>query len=215
MRPNILSSEGPVIGFLDKIGHLIVLNVLWLIGCLPLVTIGTSSTALYYAVVKSIRHGQGQPVREFWKSYRANLKRGILSTLVAVVLGGLLALNLVILTNPELGGNKHLLIGSALLLALLVCMLMYIWPILSRFTMKVWNAWKLAFVMSLRFFHYTLILVIGTAALVILQIWILPFPTVFVVPALWCYVTTYLIEKALRRYMPEKQESDNAWYYEK
>lgn len=209
-----LDVEGPVIGFLDKVGQLILLGICWFLGCVPLITIGTSSTALYYAVIKSIRREQGDAIREFWKSYKANLKRGISVTVAAAILGGVLTVNLEILQRSQGQKSSFLAAASLIALFLLAATGVYICPILSRFTMKVTMAWKLAFVMALRYFLYTAIIIMGSGMLVGLQIYVFPIPTVVLIPGFWCYGTTFLIERALQHYMPSKRDNDNAWYYE-
>ena len=94
MMEKIWNPEGPVMGFLEKCGQLIVLSVLWLLGCLPIVTVCTSNAALYYAVMKSVRRGQGSAVREFWRSYRMNLLGGsVLTILFAAAAAALMALS--------------------------------------------------------------------------------------------------------------------------
>lgn len=206
-------TERPLIKFLDKIGQLIILSFCWIIGSLPVITLGTSTTALYYAVMKSVRRERGYGLGEFWRSYKANLGRGILTTVPMLLLGGLLCLNLWMLIGAQ-RENGVLIFGSGLCLAVLCFSWMYVCPVLSRFTMRVRDVWKLAFVMALRFLPRSILLTVGTALLVALQIWILPIPTVLLIPGLWCLATTFLIEKVLRKYMPEKQESDDAWYYE-
>lgn len=207
MIKRLLDTEGPVLGFADKTGQLIVLSALWLLGCIPVVTIGTSSAALYYAVIKSVRRGQGHAAAEFLKSYRANLGRGIGVT----VLAGLLAVGLVIL----LGRSGGILPEAALLgLILLGLTAVYLGPVLSRFRLPFGEIWKLAFVISIRFAHYSLLLLAGTITLILLQFWILPVPTILILPGAWCFLCTFAVEKAFQIYMPPKQENDNAWYYE-
>jgi len=44
MIRRLLDVEGPVIGFLDKLGQLILVSVLWLLGCVPLVTIAAANS---------------------------------------------------------------------------------------------------------------------------------------------------------------------------
>lgn len=206
-------TETPLIGLLDKIGQLIILGVCWIIGSLPVVTLGTSTTALYYAVIKSIRRGQGYALGEFWKSYKANLRRGILATVIMLFAAGLLCLNLWTLQQAE-QDNTAMMLANGLCLAVLCISWIYLCPVLSRFTMGVANAWKLAFVMAIRFLPQSILLAAGVAVLAALQIWILPVPTALLIPGLWCYVTTFVIEKVLRKYMPAKKENDDAWYYE-
>ena len=209
---NPLNVEGPLMGFLNKTGQLIVLSCLWLVGCLPIVTIGTSTTALYYAVIKSVRRERGSAVKEFLHSYKNNLLRGITAVVPAGLLAAVLVLNLRILIGSD--GSVVLRWAAALGLALLAGSGVYICPVLSRFTMKVWSAWKLAFVMALRFLPRTLVILAGAAAVAAVQFYILPIPTLAILPGACCYGVTYLMEKVLRAYMPPKEENDNAWYYE-
>lgn len=207
MIKEILNVEGPVIGFLDKIGQLIVLSVLWLLGCVPVITVGTSTAALYYAVIKSVRRGHGSAVREFFRSYRANLGRGICVTATA----GVLAAGLVILR----GQGSGILSGIALTgMILLGSTAVYLGPVLSRFRISFGAVWKLAFVMSFQFAHYSLLLLAGTVALILLQFWVIPIAAVLILPGAWCFLSTFVMEKVLRSYMPEKAENDDAWYYE-
>lgn len=207
MMKDILDVEGPVVGFLDKTGQLIVLSVLWLLGCVPVITAGTSTAALYYAVIKSVRRGHGSAVREFFRSYRANLGRGIGVAIAAE----LLAVGLVILRGQGGGILPGIALTGLILLGLTA---VYLGPVLSRFRISFGEVWKLAFVMSIRFAHYSLLLLAGTVVLACLQIWLLPIPTVLILPGAWCFLSTFVMEKALQGYMPEKEENDNAWYYE-
>lgn len=207
-----LDVESPLMDFLGKTGQLIALSCLWFLGCIPLITVGTSTTALYYAVIKSVRRGQGSALKEFWRSYKANLPRGIAVTVTAGVLGAVLLLNLRILVNS--GGSVLLRWATALGLFLLACVSIYICPVLSRFTMKTVSAWKLAFVMTIRFFHFTLAIGLGAVIVGALQFYIFPIPMLALLPGLCCLAATYPMEKALLAFMPPKEENDNSWYYE-
>ena len=87
--------------------------------------------------------------------------------------------------------------------------------------MKLTGIVKLSFVMSIRYFYYTILIIAGTAALVWLQYYYLPMPCIFVLPGAWCYVVTFMMERALLAYMPAKEEAQkdqggetDAWYYE-
>lgn len=208
-----LNVEGPLMGFLNKMGQLIALSVLWLVGCIPIVTIATSTTALYYAVIKSVRREQGNAVKEFLRSYKANILRGIAVTVTILLLGAVLILNLRILENAPEDGNA-LRWGAVVGLVILLAAGVYICPVLSRFTLKVFDAWKLAFVMAFRFLPFTVVILVGAGLIGALQFYVLPIPTMLLLPGVCCFGCTWPIEKALRRYMPPKEENDNAWYYE-
>ena len=42
-----LKIDNPFFRFMGKLGDLVILSVLWLLCCLPVVTIGASTTALF------------------------------------------------------------------------------------------------------------------------------------------------------------------------
>ena len=60
---------------LSALIDLIWAGLLWLVCSLPLFTIGASSTALYYTVVKSIRHERGRVTSCFFRSFRSNFRQ--------------------------------------------------------------------------------------------------------------------------------------------
>ena len=57
---NLLSPEGPLMSFLTKLSYSAYLNVLWFICCLPVVTIGASTTALFYVTLKVCHYNSGE-----------------------------------------------------------------------------------------------------------------------------------------------------------
>ena len=62
MIDRFFSTEGPVYRVLDKMGQMVVASVLWMLGCIPIVTIATSTTAFYYAIIKVVRRERGAPL---------------------------------------------------------------------------------------------------------------------------------------------------------
>lgn len=211
MMDKILNVDGPLMGLLNKTGQLIVLSVLWLLCCVPVITVPAATTALYYAVCKSIRFDTGSATKEFFRSFRANVLRGIGAGLPPAALAALLLLNLRILGTGE--GNNALGWGALLGLSLLAAAGVYICPILSRFTMNLRDVWKLSFVMAVRFLPLTVLLLLGAAAGAAAQFFLLPIPTLAILPGSLCLAATWPVEKALRHYMPPKEENDNSWYY--
>lgn len=206
-----LDFEGPVFGFLDKTGQLIVLGVLWFLSCLPVVTAAAGTAALYYAVVKTVRRGRGRAVGEFFSSFKANLKRGTLAFLPVLALFALLAADIAILR----GQGRFLHIGALVaLMILLAGTTVYLGPVLSRFSVKMTRVWRLAFAMALRFWYFTAAILLCAVLLGALQFYVLPAPAALLLPGCACMAASFPIEKALRRYMPPREEGDDAWYYD-
>ena len=64
--------EGPFFNVLNRLSDLVILNVLWFICCLPIVTIGASTTALYYVTIKIVNDEDAYVAKNFFKSFRQN-----------------------------------------------------------------------------------------------------------------------------------------------
>ena len=67
--------DGKVYRFMEKITNCLIVSILWTIFSLPIITIGASSTALYYTVYKVIRNDTGHIWREFWNAFKNNFKQ--------------------------------------------------------------------------------------------------------------------------------------------
>lgn len=201
MIRRLLDIDGPFLGVMDKVGQLIVLSALWLVGCIPIVTICASNAALYSAVFRCVRQGEGSAVKQFWKIYRFNLLRGSAVT-------GLLALASfsVMLVSSFLQGSAYPMGAFGLGQLFLAFVLLYVGPVLSRFDFSFWKAIKLSFLLSMQYAHYTLVFLFGLLLLAFLQFYVLPIALILVVPGVWTLATTFLMEKALQHYMPNDTE---------
>ena len=78
-----LQVDSPVILVGIKVSNLLILNLFWVIGCLPLVTAGASTIAACTVALKMVenREGPGMTV-QFWQAFVGNLKHGIPLTLI-------------------------------------------------------------------------------------------------------------------------------------
>ena len=86
---NLFSQENPVGRTLSRIVDLVILNILYLVFCLPLFTIGAATSALYYVTVRMADKTYVSPLRDFWKGFRDNFKAITPIWLVALVYGAL------------------------------------------------------------------------------------------------------------------------------
>ena len=67
---------GGIARLVDVVG----VSLLWIVCCLPVVTIGPATSALYLTTLRCIRQGESHTYGRFFRSFRQNLKVGILST---------------------------------------------------------------------------------------------------------------------------------------
>lgn len=73
----IFSIDGKFFTFITKLSDLLLLNVLFIITCLPIITIGTSLTALYQTTLQLAENTDSYILRNYFSNWKQNLKQGI------------------------------------------------------------------------------------------------------------------------------------------
>ena len=81
------SIDNPFFRLMGAIGDLVVLNILWLLCCLPVVTAGASTLALF-AIVHKIAAGEDyRTASGFFKAFRRDFKQATALWLVVLAAG--------------------------------------------------------------------------------------------------------------------------------
>lgn len=204
----LFSTDGIIYRFLNKTGNIILATMLWLAGCIPVVTAGTSTAARYYTMVKSVRKEVGYVHSEFWRGYKQNFKKGVAATVSLLVLGAVLALEMRLVREDGVEVSRIWYSLSGLLILLMILVVLYLFPVMSRFDMKLSRLCMLSFVISVRYWYITAALTAGLAAVVFAQLYLLPLPLILLTPGLWCYASSFLVERAMKPYMPKPPEGE-------
>lgn len=186
---------------LGWLGELVILSLFWTVFSVPILTLGPASAALYDAAVHGLRRGDDALITRFLKTFRRELKEGVLSTLVwmAIALALAFALRAAARYIPFCGEHWPLLLMLGLTLAFfLLCVLCWVWPLLSRFAME--PAALHAAAVKLAFGH-----ILRSAAMALL--WggalyagVRYVAPLFVCPGLAALLSSYLIEPVFRAY---------------
>ena len=74
----IFNIENPVMRYIIRIFDCMCLSILWFLCCLPVLTAGAATTALYETVYRYIRKDEGTLLKIFFGAFRENWKRSTL-----------------------------------------------------------------------------------------------------------------------------------------
>lgn len=155
-------SNSPVIAFLNKMTDLILLNILYLLCCLPVVTIGAATTALHYVCIISIRQGDGYVVKRFFQSFRKNFKLATLLWLLMLLLGVIMGFDLFFWYRMGTAFSKVMFILSMMVAAGLLMVSLYIFPVLAKLEGGLLQTIKNAAAFAIGYLPYTAILLVFT-----------------------------------------------------
>lgn len=161
---DIFNLEGPFFTTINRVGDLIFLNILWFICCIPIVTIGASTTALYYVSMKLAEKNDGYIARNFFKSFKQNFRQSTVIWLIMGPVGFGISYYLFYVLFVDMKISDTLLTGAlalVMLLTLVYAMIfVYIFPLQSKFENKIKHTFKNAFILSLRHLPQTIILIL-------------------------------------------------------
>ena len=91
---NLLGYDNKFFEALGKITDIVILNFLCILFSIPLITIGTSITSTYYVAMKIMKGEEPYILKSFMKSFKENLKPGIIIWSIFIVLAGILILDM-------------------------------------------------------------------------------------------------------------------------
>ena len=189
----LFDMENPVMRSLSTVADLIVLNLLTLLCCLPLFTIGAALTALNAAAIKIVRGEETAPVKDYFRDFRQNFKKGtgmgLLFLLVFAVLGAdyLAAGRFVPILRPVL----------AAMALFLMTLGQYAFSLLARYENSIQGTLKNALLLAVGYFPRTLGMAVFAVALWLLSVQFLRYgaPILFLFGlSLPCYVTILLMQ---------------------
>ena len=206
--------NGPLWRFLSSLFDMIVLHILWLICCIPIITIGPATTAAHYVAMKKIVKDEGRNVWSlFFKSFRENLKQGIILGVIFTVIGLLLGLDFYLcLYKLEEGNMFNLVMFSALgfLTIIYLVLMIYLWAVLARFDNSPLQTGKTAFFIAMSNLRDTSILLASDILIAVAAVVSMAFIpqlavlfTIFGVP-LFFVVNSLRLTRILDRYVIEK-----------
>ena len=150
--------ENPVMEFIAKIFDLVILNLIFIFSCVPIITIGASTSALSYVTLKMVRGEDPYIWRNFWKSFRQNFKQGTLVWIFSILIFIFLGMDFYIINsqNTSLFAVVRILLWIVCAVALSV--FLYVFPVISHFVCTTKQALKNALLMTFGHLPYTLMM---------------------------------------------------------
>lgn len=212
---NIFSMNNLLGRFMNWLANIVILNFLWLIFSLPIITIGASTTALYYTLMKWIRRDEGYIHTNFVKSFKANFKQSTLIWIIISLIGFVLWLDLRIglffnMNYPESVMGKILIIISILLIIPFIFVFTYIFPVQAKFENRIIDNLKNSLLMAIGHLGYTLLIFFFFITFVFLTLTSKAFIGIQILcgMGLYGYITSNIFIFIFRKHLPNEIDDD-------
>lgn len=219
MFDSIFNPDNAVFTFINKIVDLIILSLIFIVCCLPVVTIGPACSALYYAVVKSIRKQRSYCAKEFSREFRASLKKGSIIHLILIVLTVISLITDVPLMFSffETGEMNNIFLGLLFVFKIIVLLglVCWIYPLTSRYEQDLLKYFHWALYLLLKHIPRTLLCIVIAFSSILL--FLLEPLFLVILPSITALLISFLTEPILRTICSEEDASNNEkdnWYLE-
>ncbi|MBQ4513117.1 MAG: YesL family protein [Anaerolineaceae bacterium] len=148
-----------------KLCYACFLNLLWMICSLPIITIGASTTALYYACLKIVRDEDFDAGRMFFHSFKQNFKQATVIWLIMLAAGIFLGGDGYILYHLRSNSTGAMAVLWTLLLAIIIAaaviyviVLLYVFPLLASVENTTFAMLKNAFLIGTHYLFSTILM---------------------------------------------------------
>jgi len=213
---NLFNMDNAFFRFMGKLFDVVALNLVFIIVCIPIVTIGPAISALYYASVKSIRRDRSYPIKEFFKAFKRDFKQSFIVGLILVLAAAIIYVDIRFVVDyikNDFTAMRYVYLVIGLVISFIS---VYIFPLISRFSLKISGLFRLSFYLAIRHLLTTIvsiILLFGGFVLVYISAGL----ALLFVPVLANLLISIMMEKVLIKCMDmvqtdENYENKDQWY---
>lgn len=160
---DLMNENNVVHVFFNKIGDVVIANLLFLLCSIPVITIGPSLTALYHCMLRTVKDNNNGTTKTFFRAFKENFIQSLVVWLGFLAVLLVLILNIRFLNRTESGATKIFLYLSYALMGLSIILFLYIFPVIAAFANTLGNLLKNAFLFA--FMHFP-----STAAIAVISL---------------------------------------------
>lgn len=152
----MLQKDGKFVKVLNRIADLVGLNLLAILFCIPIITIGASITAVYGCIFRIQEKREGYLTKDFWKLFKECFRSSTIIYLVGVAVVAMLYLDYQIFaTDSRLDILQVLVVAGGILVAEIFT---YAFPMESYFENSLKATVKNALLLGISNIPYTLLM---------------------------------------------------------
>lgn len=205
--------DSPLITWINRMGRIVILNLLWTITSIPVLTIGASTAAMYRIAIALAEKSEDLRIfRDYFSAFRTNLKQGTLVMLILLVPIALVILNLLMLFSGRLGTSLFTYFVCFIPVPPLLFILAYVFGYIALFEDKPMRTIINCAVISIANLPKTIAMVVLNLLPIVLCLFAtelflrLLFVWLLFAFALIAYLNSKLLLKAFRPYLDKAEE---------
>lgn len=209
----LFSPDSRFMRIMNRVADLILLNLCYLLTCVPVFTIGSASAALYTVCFRFGTDEEKGVIRSYFRAFRENFKRGTGVWLIVLLCGAAALFNAwIFYAMPS--GVRFLSVIFAILFVLALLIFGYAFPLLSQFDDGVWSTLRNALILGLGYLPRSLLITVVNVVPFILMLtdFYLFLQAAFLWTVLYfslaAYVNTFLLRGVFAPYLTDEDNEE-------
>lgn len=154
---NIMKPDNPFFNVMSKIGDLIFLNIIFIISCIPIITIGCALSSVHTVVNKLTKNQESHIARDYIIAFKENFKNSTVMWVIFLAAGAVIAGFTVMLSR---GSQPLLYIPYIFIVTVYVFTLLYAFPLQAVFVNKPTAIIRNALLTAVKHLPQTILLVL-------------------------------------------------------
>ena len=192
----------------NKVCDIVVVSILWIICCIPVITAGAATTALYDTVYRNIRNNRGYCYKGFFKCLIDNFKNTVQASIIFFVLTVITICDVFILHNNV---DKISQFAELQFVFLGFWILIMIWAVWTfAMTARFENSWKITLKNGGLMFFAHLPMSLAMAVIFAVSVFVVSIIPILIVvlPVGGMFINSLMIEKAFKRLIEAERRDD-------
>ena len=204
--------DNPFFAFMGRVGDILILNILFVITSIPVVTIGMSLSAMYRVTLRMARKECNYVAKEYFRACREEWKKSTVIWLIMLMSGGVLVLDVTV--GKDMWNALNAAVGA--LIFIWGMLFTYVFAVQARFENTVKNIFKNALYMAVRHFPFTVIMMVLNAipaVCILFGSMTMALATPIYVAAgftVTARINSIFLNRIFRKYAPEEEEAEDA-----
>ena len=193
--------------YINTVVTFIALNLIFVVCCLPIITIGPAIAAMYQVTLREVRGEHSYIIKKFFQHFKEMFVQGIVTFLSFGVVSFALVYSLTFWNVLDGTLAIAATVLSYVFLAVILAGFLYVFPLMARFENTIKQTIKNAFLIALTNTKATLLLLLIQVFAVSL---LYQFPVFRVILLLigfsfLAYCNSYILTKVFKQYEPETE----------
>ncbi len=151
---DIFSIDSPLYKFMLHLKDVFLINMMWLLCSIPIVTMGAATVAAYTITLKMVNDEEGYIIRPFWREFKANIKKGSILGVIVLVASYAIYLDFQMFHVAEKHNTMFLVIGVVAIFLLFMHGI-FAFPLMARYENTVIQTMRNSYSIAAKFLGRT------------------------------------------------------------